>query len=96
MPNPVDIVIYTTRSCPYCRMAKQLLQARNLLFEEISVDGDFEARAKMTQRAGGYSTVPQIFFGGKHVGGCDELYELHASGKLDALLADLVRRPNML
>lgn len=91
MPSPVDIVIYTTRSCPYCRMAKELLQARNLAYEEISVEGDFEARAKMTQRAGGYSTVPQIFFGDVHVGGCDELFELHTSGKLDALLADLAQ-----
>lgn len=90
MPNP-DIVIYTTRSCPYCRMAKELLQKRNLAYEEISVDGDFEARARMTERAQGCSTVPQIFFGDLHIGGCDELYELHASGKLDALLTDLAQ-----
>jgi glutaredoxin 3 len=91
MPAPVDIVIYTTRSCPYCRRAKELLQSRNLVYEEISVDGDFEARAKMTQRARGFSTVPQIFFGDVHIGGCDELSELDASGKLDALLTELAR-----
>ncbi len=89
MPNPVDIVIYTTRSCPYCRRAKELLRKRNLAFEEISVDGDFEARAEMRKRARRRSTVPQIFFGDVHIGGCDELYELHSTGKLDLLLADL-------
>ncbi|HKH81048.1 MAG TPA: glutaredoxin 3 [Methylovirgula sp.] len=91
MPSPVDIVIYTTRSCPYCRLAKELLRKRGLAYEEISVDGDFEARAKMMQRAHSRSTVPQIFFGDTHIGGCDELYELDASGKLDLLLADLPR-----
>lgn len=91
MPSPAEIVIYTTRSCPYCRMAKDLLDRRGLAYEEIPVDGDFEARAKMTKRAHGSRTVPQIFFGAKHVGGCDELYELHRSGKLDLLLADLPR-----
>ncbi len=86
-----DIVIYTTRICPFCRMAKELLRKRNLAYEEISVDGDYEARAKMTQRAHGQRTVPQIFFGEVHIGGCDELHELDASGKLDALLSDLPR-----
>jgi glutaredoxin 3 len=91
MPSPVDIVIYTTRTCPYCRSAKELLRKRGFAYEEISVDGDFEARAKMMQRGQGRSTVPQIFFGDVHIGGCDELYELHSSGKLDLLLADLAR-----
>lgn len=72
-------------------MAKELLRKRNLAYEEISVDGDFEARAEMTKRAHGQSTVPQIFFGDVHIGGCDELYELQASGKLDTLLTDLAR-----
>jgi glutaredoxin 3 len=84
-----DILIYTTRSCPYCHMAKELLQKRHLAYEEISVDEDFEARAEMTEKANGSRTVPQIFFGDVHIGGCDELYELHATGKLDMLLADL-------
>jgi glutaredoxin 3 len=83
------ILIYTTRSCPYCRMAKELLQKRNLAYEEISVDEDFEARTEMMEKAQGRRTVPQIFFGDVHIGGCDELYELHATGKLDMLLADL-------
>ncbi len=91
MPTPVEITIYTTKTCPYCRRAKELLQKKNLSFEEIRVDGDFEARAKMAERANGRSTVPQIFFGDTHVGGCDDLYELHYDGKLDLLLADLAR-----
>jgi glutaredoxin 3 len=91
MPSPVEIVIYTTPSCPYCRMAKELLRSRNLAYDEICVDADFEARAEMTQRAQGNRTVPQIFFGDRHIGGCEELYELDASGQLDALLSDLAR-----
>ncbi|HLH10578.1 MAG TPA: glutaredoxin 3, partial [Methylovirgula sp.] len=83
-----EITIYTTRTCPYCRRAKELLARRGLAFHEIPVDGDFEARALMTKRAHGRSTVPQIFFGDRHIGGCDDLYELHASGELDVLLSD--------
>jgi glutaredoxin 3 len=90
MSSP-EIVIYTTRGCSYCRMAKELLQKRNLAYEEIHVDEDSEARAEMAEKAQGRWTVPQIFFGGVHVGGCDELYELHADGRLDALLADLAQ-----
>lgn len=91
MPTPVEITIYTTQTCPYCRRAKELLKKKNLPYQEIGVDGDFEARAKMSARANGASTVPQIFFGDHHVGGCDDLYELHYGGKLDLLLADLAR-----
>jgi len=91
MPTPVEITIYTTQTCPYCRRAKELLQKKNLAYNEISVDGDFKARALMTERANGRSTVPQIFFGDTHIGGCDDLYELHYDGKLDLLLADLAR-----
>jgi glutaredoxin 3 len=83
-----EIRIYTTRSCPYCRLAKELLQGRNLAFAEIRVDDDFEARAEMMAKAHGRRTVPQIFFGDLHIGGCEELYELHSSGKLDTLLAE--------
>ena len=57
MPTPVEITIYTTRTCPYCRRAKELLQKKDLPYNEISVDGDFEARAKMTERA---NTSPHV------------------------------------
>jgi glutaredoxin 3 len=90
MPMP-EIVIYTTQTCPYCRRAKELLSKKELPFTEISVDGDGRGRMEMTERANGRSTVPQIFFGDTHIGGCDDLYELHYDGKLDLLLADLAR-----
>ncbi len=92
MPTPVEITIYTTRTCPYCRAAKDLLTKKNLGFNEIPVDGDPEARQKMTERANGRTTVPQIFFNETHIGGCDDLQELNWSGKLDLVLADLAAR----
>jgi glutaredoxin 3 len=82
------VVIYTKASCPYCIAAKDLLRAKGAAFEEISVDGDRAGQAAMAKRAGGRSTVPQIFVGQTHVGGCDDLYDLDGSGRLDALLAD--------
>ncbi len=81
------IVIYTTSTCPFCHAAKALLRTKAAPFEEIGVDGDRVARAAMAAKAGGRSTVPQIFIGDTHVGGCDDLHELEAAGKLDALLA---------
>jgi glutaredoxin 3 len=81
------VVIYTTSSCPYCLAAKRLLSQKNVKFEEISVDGDRLGRAKMSARAGGRRTVPQIFIGDDHIGGCDDLYALEEAGRLDSLLA---------
>jgi glutaredoxin 3 len=81
------IVIYTTRTCPYCLAAKRLLAQKQLSFEEISVDGDPQKRAEMTRRAEGRSTVPQIFIDGRPIGGCDDLYALDAEGEFDRLLA---------
>jgi len=80
------IVIYTTPFCPYCLRAKRLLAQKGATFEEIDVSGDWEARAKLVQKAGGLTTVPQIWIGDAHVGGSDELYALERAGKLDALL----------
>ncbi len=81
------ITIYTKEACPYCVRAKRLLTRKNATFEEISVDGDAQAQAAMVARTGGRSTVPQIFIGDQHVGGCDDLYDLDYDGKLDPLLA---------
>ena len=81
------IVIYTTATCPYCLRAKALLNKKNAPFTEISVDSDPQKRAEMTARAGGRSTVPQIFFDDRPIGGCDDLYDLSYEGQLDALLA---------
>lgn len=83
--RPVEI--YTTPSCPYCAMAKRLLQKKGAAYTEIDVSRDPALRAAMTQRANGRRTVPQIFIGQTHVGGCDDLYELDDAGKLDPLLA---------
>ncbi len=81
------ITIYTKSTCGYCYAAKELLRRKNAAFEEISVDGDAAAQQKMAERAGGRWTVPQIFIGDQHVGGCDDLYALERAGKLDPLLA---------
>jgi len=80
------IVVYTKFMCPYCDAAKRLLREKNAPFEEISVDGDRAKQAAMAERAGGRSTVPQIFIGETHVGGCDDLYALDSAGGLDPLL----------
>jgi glutaredoxin 3 len=82
-----DITIYTTPLCPYCQMAKALLRKKNALFTEIDVSGDPALRQTMMARASGRRTVPQIFIGSTHVGGCDDLHALEAAGKLDPLLA---------
>ena len=81
------ILIYTKSSCPYCHAAKSLLERKGAAFEEISVDGDRAGQAAMAVKAGGRSTVPQIFIGDRHVGGCDDLHELESAGRLDTLLA---------
>ena len=83
----VSVEIYTTRYCPYCHAAKGLLTRKGVTFKELDVTGDWPGRAKMVKRANGRSTVPQIFIGNIHVGGCDDLYALEADGQLDPLLA---------
>ena len=86
-----DVVIYTTMFCPYCHSAKALLARKGVAFEEIKVDGDRAARQAMSTRSGGRTSVPQIFIGGRHLGGCDDLRALDEAGELDALL-DLAAR----
>ncbi len=81
------VTIYTTRFCPYCADAKELLRRKSVPFDEIDVSGDRKGRAAMTERAGGRTSVPQIFIGERHVGGCDDLYALDSAGELDPLLA---------
>jgi len=80
------VTIYTKAWCPYCDAAKDLLRGKNVAFDEISVDGDTAGQTAMAERANGRRTVPQIFIGDQHVGGCDDLYALERSGKLDPLL----------
>jgi glutaredoxin 3 len=81
------IEIYTTPYCPYCHAAKELLDSKGVRYKEIDVSGNRELRSEMTTRAHGRRTVPQIFVGETHVGGCDDLYALDEAGKLDPLLA---------
>jgi glutaredoxin 3 len=81
------ITIYTTPFCGFCHSAKRLLAGKGVQFHEIDVSSDPAQRAEMVRRAGGRRTVPQIFIGARHIGGCDDLYGLNAKGELDALLA---------
>lgn len=80
------VTIYTTRYCPYCVMAKRLLDNKAVRYAEIAVDCEPERRQEMMARSA-RRTVPQIFIGDTHIGGCDDLYALDAQGRLDTLLA---------
>lgn len=80
------ITIYTKGWCPYCAAAKKLLDDKGAAFTEIDIEAKPEKRAEMIQKAGGRTTVPQIFIGERHVGGCDDLYALDERGQLEALL----------
>ena len=81
-----DIVIYTRRFCGYCDAARRLLKRKNAPFTELDVSYDPGLRQAMVARSNGNRTLPQIFIGETHVGGCDELYDLEQAGGLDALL----------
>jgi glutaredoxin 3 len=80
------VVLYTTAWCPYCRRAEALLRAKGAEIERIDVDAQPDRRAEM-QRRSNRRTVPQIWIGATHVGGCDDLHDLERQGKLDPLLA---------
>ena len=80
------VTLYTTPVCPYCFRAKALLQQKGVPFDEIDVFMNPAARDEMERKAHGRRTVPQVFVGDRHVGGCDDLYSLESAGELDALL----------
>lgn len=82
-----SVEIYTSPLCGFCHAAKRLLTQKGVSFVEIDVLRAPERRQEMMQRANGRHTVPQIFVGETHVGGCDDLYALDRAGKLDPLLA---------
>lgn len=84
MTQPV-VTMYSSDWCPYCQRAKGLLQQKQVTFSEINVDDDAKFREEMVARSARH-TVPQIFIGDKHVGGCDDLFALEQSGELDRLL----------
>jgi len=79
------ITIYTTSVCPYCIRAKALFDRKGYAYEEVNVE-DEKIRENMTKKAGGRRSVPQIFIGDTHIGGCDDLYELDKEGKLDKMM----------
>ncbi len=86
-----EVTVYTKAWCPYCQDAKALLQRKGVDFTEIEIDRHPERRAEMLARSGGRGTVPQIFVGTSHVGGCDDLYALDEEGGLDRLLAGVAK-----
>ncbi len=82
-----NVIVYTTPVCPYCVRAKSLLQRKGIAYVEVDVAQDEERRAWLIKTTG-RRTVPQIFIGDQPIGGCDDLYELDRTGKLDQVLAD--------
>lgn len=81
------VVIYTIDWCSYCTAARRLLASKNIPFDEINLTGKTAEREDLVEMSGGSTTVPQIFIGDTHVGGCDDLYALDRAGRLDPLLA---------
>lgn len=82
-----QVTIYTKAYCPYCVRAKALLGQKGVQFDEIKIDEQPELRPAMIERANGRTTVPQIFIGDTHVGGCDDLFALENAGTLKSLLS---------
>jgi glutaredoxin 3 len=82
----VKVEIYTWSSCPFCISAKALLKQKQVKFIEYCIDGDNQSRIKMSERANGRTSVPQIFIDDLHIGGCDDLHEIDATGELNKLL----------
>jgi glutaredoxin 3 len=87
-----DVVIYTRPWCGFCRRAKALLDAKSVRYDEIDVGLDPDLEREMIRKAGGRTTVPQIFIGERHIGGSDDLVALDRQGKLDELLQE--QRPD--
>ena len=81
------IEIYSKGYCPYCTRAKALLAQKSVAYQEFEIDKNPELRPEMIARSNGSTTVPQIFINDKHIGGCDDLFDLNDAGKLDAMLS---------
>ena len=79
------VLMYATAACPFCQSAERLLIAKGVQIDKVRVDLEPERRAEMTKKSG-RRTVPQIWIGSRHIGGCDDLYALEREGKLDPLL----------
>jgi glutaredoxin 3 len=82
-----NVEIYTWKTCPFCIRAKGLLDDKGVDYTEYAIDGDDAARNKMADRSNGRRSLPQIFINDAHIGGCDDIHALDATGKLDVLLA---------
>ena len=83
MKENIQVLIYSSSLCGYCYQAKTLLKKKNISFQEIDVDEDFNKRKEMIVKSNGRTSVPQIFFGDIHIGGCDDLLNLDRIGKLE-------------
>jgi len=81
-----NVEIYTWSRCPFCIRAKGLLDKKGVEYTEYCIDGDEDARSKMRTRANGRTSLPQIFIDDRHIGGCDDIYDLESKGELEALL----------
>ena len=81
-----EVTIYSTQVCPYCIKAKQLLSSKGVDYKEIDISRDPALVEEVQTRSGGRRTVPQIFIGDYHVGGCDDLFALDTAGELEELL----------
>ena len=77
------VVIYTSSLCGYCYKAKSLLKKKNIFFDEINIDLDYEKKNEMITKSSGKTSVPQIFFGKKHIGGCEDLFEIEENTGLE-------------
>ena len=89
--NPA-VTMYTTQFCPYCVRARNLLDRKGIAYQDIAVDHDPQLRREMMTRSG-RNTVPQIWIGEQHIGGCDEMMSLERQGHLDELLAQVGSAP---
>ena len=83
MKENIQVLIYSSSLCGYCYQAKTLLKKKNISFQEIDVDEDFNKRKEMIAKSNGRTSVTQIFFGDIHIGGCDDLLKLEKIGKLE-------------
>jgi glutaredoxin 3 len=81
-----EVQMYGTAFCPYCVRARMLLDRKGVAYEDIRIDKRPEYRYIMEEKAGGATSVPQIFIDGRHIGGCDEMHQLDREGRLDPLL----------
>ncbi|WP_417455512.1 glutaredoxin 3 [Kiloniella sp.] len=85
-----EVVVYSSMLCPYCIRAKKLLKSKGVAFNEIDVMMEPRRKPEMVEKAGGRTSVPQIFINGEHIGGCDELMALESHGKLDSKLENRI------